>query len=186
MAEGTTSPCSDPRGSPTDPATVQPIVSRKIWGLALFGLAIAIAVVAGTFYLLDEDEGSENAGSDPRVLVDLTRSGGFTGITQQLIVFGDGRAILTTGEGTPDAETTEADLTPDTFERLQRVLPEVVSTLDEEPEPKLTCADCFQYDLIYDGVRYTFFELPKVKQITMLIRVLDETICETRSRPDCS
>ena len=161
-------------------------MSRKVWGLALFGLAIAIAVVAGTFYLLDADEGPGGTGSDPRVLVDFTRSGGFAGITQQLIVYADGRATLTAAEGATDTNTTDTDLDQDTFERLRRLLPDAVETLDEEAETNATCDDCFQYDLIYEGERYTFYDLQGTEQVTMLLRILDEAICETEGERGCS
>jgi hypothetical protein len=161
-------------------------MSRKVWGLVLFVLAIAIAAVAGTLYLLDADEGPGGAGSDPRVLVDFTRSGGFAGITQQLIVFADGRATLTAAEGANDTDTTDTDLDRDTFERLRRLLPDAVETLDEEPETNATCADCFQYDLIYEGVRYTFYDLQNAEQVTMLLRILDEAICEAEDGSGCS
>lgn len=160
-------------------------MSRKVWGLALFGLAVAIAAVAGTFYLLDADEEPGDAGPDPRVLVDFTRSGGFTGITQQLIVYADGRATLMAAEGATDTETTETDLEQGTFERLRRLLPEAVETLDEEPDMNGTCADCFQYDLIYEGVRYTFFDVQRAEQVTMLLGTLDEAICEAGSPRGC-
>ena len=153
-------------------------MSRKVWGLSLFAIAIAIAVTAGTFYLLDDEGGSENASTGSDVVVDFTRSGGFTGITQHLLVYSDGAAELTTGATEADAETIEFDLGPETLEQLERVLPEAVRFLDEEPQSGVGCADCFQYDLIYEDARYTFFDLPVSRSTTEMLDALDAAICE--------
>ena len=152
-------------------------MNRKLVGLSLFAIAIVIAITAGAVYLLDGEGGSENASTSSDVLVDFTRSGGFTGITQHLLVYSDGAAELTTGATEADAETIEFDLGPETIEQLERVLPEAVRTLDEEPQSGATCADCFQYDLIYDDVRYTFFDLPTQKETTKMLDVLSGAIC---------
>jgi len=71
-------------------------MSRKIVGLAVFVVAIA-AAAAGAFYLIDAGDDPGSAPQDSFVLVDFTRSGGFTGITQHLLVYSDGEAELTTG-----------------------------------------------------------------------------------------
>jgi hypothetical protein len=164
-------------------------MSRKLSGLALFGIAIAIAAVAGTFYLLDADEGS-GTGSDPGVLVDFTRSGGFAGITQQLIVYTDGRATLTTGQGATDTETVETVLPPDEFEELRRTLPQIAEALDDAfdapPDDGAMCADCFQYDLIYDGAGYHFSDVARMRKVTELLQILDEAICETGTERGCA
>ena len=160
-------------------------MSRKVIGLVLFVVAIA-AAAAGAFYLIDAEEDPGNASQDPFVLVDFTRSGGFTGITQHLLVYSDGEAELTTGESAADARTIEFDLAPETLELLERILPETVTSLDEEPQSGLGCMDCFQYDLIYDDVRYTFFGLPRRKQTTQMLDVLDVAICEGGPPGGCS
>ena len=153
-------------------------MNRKVVGLSLFVIAIAVAVTAGALYLLDGEGGSENASTGSGVLVDFTRSGGFTGITQHLLVDGDGEAVLTTGENAGDARTIEFDLAPQTLEQLERVLPEAVRFLDEEPQSGVGCADCFQYDLIYEDARYTFFDLPVSRSTTKMLDALDAAICE--------
>jgi hypothetical protein len=163
---------------PLGPATVGPLVNRKVVGLGLFVMAIAVAVTAGALYLLEGEGGSGTASTGSGVLVDFTRSGGFTGITQHLLVDADGKAVLTTGEGAEDARTIEFELAPSTLERLERVLPEAVRTLDEEPQSGVGCADCFQYDLIYDDVRYTFFDLPVSRSTSEMLDALDAAICE--------
>jgi hypothetical protein len=153
-------------------------MSRKSAGLVAFGLAITVAAVAGTFYLVADEDAPESNPQGSTVFVDFTRSGGFTGITQHLLVYSDGAAELTTGVTEEDAKTIEFDLAPKTIERLERVLPEAVRILDEEPQSGLGCADCFQYDLIYDDVRYTFFDLPTQKETTRMLDVLSGAICE--------
>ncbi|MDQ5814814.1 MAG: hypothetical protein M3516_00765 [Actinomycetota bacterium] len=155
-------------------------MSRKIVGLAVFVVAIA-AAAAGAFFLIDAGDDPRNAPQDSFVFVDFTRSGGFTGITQHLLVRTDGEAVLTTGEGAADAQTIEFDLAPETLDRLERVLPEAVRGLDEEPRSGVGCADCFQYDLIYEGVRYTFFDLPTGPRTTEMLKTLDHAICEGES-----
>lgn len=167
-----------PPWNPFDPATVGSIMNRKVVGLGLFVIAIAVAVTAGALYLLEGEGGSENASTGSGVVVDFTRSGGFTGITQHLLVNADGEAVLTTGEGAEDARTIEFELAPPTLERLERVLPEAERTLDEEPQSGAGCADCFHYDLIYDDVRYTFFDLPVSRSKSKMLDALDAAICE--------
>ena len=152
-------------------------MSRKIVGLAVFVVAIA-AAAAGAFYLIDAGDDPGSAPQDSFVFVDFTRSGGFTGITQHLLVYSDGEAELTTGGGADDAKTIEYALAPETLEQLERLLPEAVTSLDEEPQSGLGCMDCFQYDLSYDDVRYTFFDLPRKRQTTKMLDVLDSAICE--------
>ena len=152
-------------------------MSRKIVGLAVFVVAIA-AAAAGVFFLIDAGDDPRNAPQDSFVFVDFTRSGGYAGITQHLLVYSDGEAELTTGVGADDARTIEYALEPETLEQLERLLPETVASLDEEPQSGVGCADCFQYDLIYDDVRYTFFDLPRRRQANKMLDALDTAICE--------
>lgn len=154
-------------------------------GLVVFVVAIA-AAAAGAFFLIDAEENPGNTSRDPFVLVDFTRSGGYTGITQHLLVYSDGEAELTTGESAADARTIEFDLAPESLEQLERLLPETVASLDEEPQSGVRCADCFQYDLVYGDERYTFLNLPRREQTTQLLDVLDVVICEGDPPGGCS
>ena len=171
--ERTTRPNSGAQGNPTDPTTLQPNMSRKVWGLAIFGLAIAIAVVAGTFYLLDEDEGSEiNAQASP-VFVDYTTSGGFAGITHNVVVYEDRSAVYNSNDRSRDFRVSE-----ETMERLERYLPEAVEVLEARPRSDATCADCFQYDLTFEGTHYLVVDPQLPRAVKTAFAVLHEAICQ--------
>ena len=149
-------------------------MSRKVRGLALFGLAFAIAAVAGTFYLLDADEEPETNPQGSPVFVDYTTSGGFAGVTQNVVVYEDRSAVFNFGiDGSREFRVSE-----ETMERLERFVPEAVEVLEGRPRSDAMCADCFQYDLTFEGTHYLVVDPQLPRTVKTAFAVLHEAMCQ--------
>ena len=127
---------------------------------ALVGLALVIAAIAGGYLLLKS--ASDRAGDDgtgggggPNEVVRFVRSGGFVGETHRLVLHESGRGTLH-GQNI-DKPGVSIDIgkrrLDGLVEQLDEVWPEERDTINDPN----ACADCYQYDITYDGVRVTLF-----------------------------
>ena len=130
-------------------------MERKSIGLALFGLVVVTAVSLGVYVLIRDADGGERD-----VLVEYTRSGGFTGTIERLKLFADGTAVYRGSElGSELDRASRYAVQAGLVRRLESRLDRALAADVDEFTRRATCADCFQYDIMYRGRRYIFFDL---------------------------
>lgn len=130
-------------------------------------IALAVLVVAPTALIIGWRELRE-----PDLLVSYARTGGFAGANEDLSVYRDGRATLTTEDS-----TTERELSEDELAALEKVLgaglwpggPTVYGPV---------AADDFQIDIAYEGhfVRTSLLSAPP--WLDAIIAGLDALVAE--------
>jgi hypothetical protein len=118
----------------------------------------AIAIVFAMLAVLATGCASERPeGADP--LVSYQRSGGIAGVNERLVIDPDGEAQLAVGEPDPDAQRFE--IGDPALERLRSGLAAAdFAAIDRDSG--LGCADCFEYEISYDGVTASFNEAAEV------------------------
>jgi hypothetical protein len=117
-------------------------------------LAQALAVLAAALLAAgcgDDDQAPEAPESGP--LVTYARSGGVAGVPERLVVERDGAATVEVGiEGARQS----FELPVDELEQLRSELEAAdFESVDDPPSPP-TCADCFVYEIVYDGTTISY------------------------------
>jgi hypothetical protein len=122
---------------------------------ALVGLTLLIAAIVGGYLALksaSDTERANDAGGTSGV-IRYTRSGGFTGEATTLVLQSDGTGHVTKEKGPKKSVALS--------EKEMRALEEA---LDDAGLPRIGmannpggCADCYQYDITYEGARVVVF-----------------------------
>lgn len=109
-----------------------------------------------------------------RVLVDYTRSGGLAGSMENLFVYEDRSAVYSWGiDGSREFKGSA-----ETMQWLERSLPHATEILDRQSPSEEMCADCFQYDLTFEGTHYLTFDLQIPGAAKTAFAVPHEGICQ--------
>ena len=129
---------------------------------ATVGLAVLISVIAAGFGYLSSRSGDSTAGTEPAesrggsndVLLDYTKSGGFTGEVLRIVVRTDGTAD-TTREVSGKTTQRQGHLSANAMARLEELFVEAPWPTDDRSfdDPGETVADGYVYDITYEGVR---------------------------------
>jgi hypothetical protein len=116
----------------------------------------------------------DDRGSAP--LVSYARSGGIASLPERLVVEADGSTALVAGvEG---AQTTFR-LSPERLEQLRSGLEAADFDAVEQPPGPTMCADCFSYELIYDGATITYDEADLLPaSVTSVVALLAQITSE--------
>ena len=122
-----------------------------------FWVALAIAVVGCG----DGDGGSSPTTSTAGPLVAYTKTGGVAGVNEHLAVKDDGSAILEVGYQDPARQ--RFDLDAEGLDHLRELLA-AADFAGVDPGPGIGCADCFQYEIEYEGSTTAFAEIGDIPQ----------------------
>jgi hypothetical protein len=130
--------------------------SRVVLAPIVTGIAVALALgVAGC----GSDPGDDSAPENPQAagpLVVYEKTGGVAGVRERLEVRGDGAALLSVGYQPPVIRRFELDESD--LDRLRELLAEA-DFAGVDPGPGIGCADCFQYEIEYEGTTTAFAEI---------------------------
>lgn len=110
--------------------------------------AAALLLAAGCG---DGQDTTTDPGNDP--LVTYSRSGGIAGIEERLLVDRGGRATVSIGGGSPTSFT----LSDSELGRLEAALQ--AADLAAVTDRETGCADCFRYEVTYDGTTVAYDEV---------------------------
>jgi hypothetical protein len=114
---------------------------KNIQAFLVFGLAVVSAGCA------QKSSPTPPPTPAPKVLIEYHRSGGFAGVIEDLIIYDDGRAVLTQRTGRSEF-TLDEDSVKQITEKLEQA---TFSALKKEYLPERPGADFFEYEISYKG-----------------------------------
>jgi len=120
----------------------------------------------------DRGQTGEDRGQTDELLI-FTRSGGFAGTTETLIVRADGRAELE-GDASPPGRI---EVPPELLTRLEEELESLDWERAATEPPNVVCNDCFAYDIRAGGQRIKTTGLGQSgEELGDLLALIDEII----------
>ena len=133
---------------------------------ALVAICIALASLA---IACDDSEPAPEPTDD--TLIEYTRSGGFVGLNDHLVIHTDGSATLERREGPASVTISEEEL--ETIEELVSELDWEALEGDHPPPNNVGVADGYFYEFVYGDVTVTTQELGVPPKLEPLISTLD-------------
>ncbi len=163
------------------PFTRNACMVRPVSRLALAALACTLIAGCGS----SGSDSSTTAGAPPtstsqpdqgNVLVDFRVTGGIGGIDQELVVYSDGSAKVTT-RSRGSSSTRKVELSPEAFSSMRDDL--VAARLGDLPKPPPTgCADCFVYRVAYLDTTYEADQISVPKPLRPAIEDLAKIVAQ--------
>jgi len=158
------------------------IMEQEAAFLGLLQEAAGFRVQDGDLLVFDA-EGNEilhfaNGAPDTRgersVLVEFTRTGGFAGFNDALVVYQDGTAVVTRKEF-----TREITLTADELSTIRQLLQDAAfGSLQPEYPPAAPGADYFTYTVMYEGKTVTAVDTGVPESLQPLLEALGTLVSE--------
>jgi hypothetical protein len=144
-----------------------PSLSRAVIGLTLLIAATAAGYLALRWGSNNENESGLGQRGDE---IRFVRSGGFAGQTTAVLMEKDGTVrLLDTSE--PGQKTGPVDVAPRNVDRVFGAIQQSDWPDQEEIYPPGGCADCYRYDITYQGTHVRVFD-PVPEQYAGVTRLL--------------
>jgi hypothetical protein len=126
------------------------------------GFMVALAFAIPAFGCGDEG-GGEPTAPEPsgERLIAYSKSGGIAGVYEHLVVAEDGSATLEIGFR--DEARQRFGLEPDELDRLRELLA-AADFAGVGSDPRISCADCFQYEIEYAGATTAFAQIGDIPE----------------------